>query len=419
MGQHWRCSVTLQLERKFCDMSEVINNTHERLERLYQFSTKLIDGENGRMLVDAFQDVISTVDATETMLVFDRLLKENYSLEVVKANTGKIINVFFQSLSARQWNKPGEGHFLHYLMLENREAEKLIADVKPAIKALFKAESTEKGDNILQIKSFINRLKDYELHYIKKENILFPYLEKTFEQHSCLHLMWSFHDDFRRILKALENSLAGNQPDLSVMNKEFGNLFFVVLPVIFREEQIIFPVAVRAIPESAWGEMLEQSREIGWCYNILPAYPTKLKQKERMVDLIDLTTGSLSAQQIILMLENLPVDITFVDENDEVRYFSGTKHRVFPRSKAIIGRKVQNCHPPESVHIVNQIVEAFRTGAKDHADFWIQMKGRFLHIRYFVLRDDQGNYKGTIEVSQDVSEIRALQGEQRLLNWDK
>ena len=119
------------------------------------------------------------------------------------------------------------------------------------------------------------------------------------------------------------------------------------------------------------------------------------------------------------MLNELPVDITFVDEHDEVRYFSGARHRIFPRSKAIIGRKVQNCHPPESVHIVNEIVEAFRNGTKSHADFWIKMKGRFIHIRYFALRDEQGCYKGTIEVSQDATEIRALEGEQRLLDWNK
>jgi DUF438 domain-containing protein len=119
-----------------------------------------------------------------------------------------------------------------------------------------------------------------------------------------------------------------------------------------------------------------------------------------------------------MLLNNLPVDITFIDENDEVLYFSGAKDRIFPRSKAIIGRKVQNCHPPESVHIVNEIITAFRNGQNDHADFWIQMKSRFINIRYFALRNEQGLYKGTIEVSQDVTEIRSLQGECRLLEWN-
>ena len=117
------------------------------------------------------------------------------------------------------------------------------------------------------------------------------------------------------------------------------------------------------------------------------------------------------------MMENLPVDITYIDENDEVRYFSGVKHRIFPRSRSIIGRKVQNCHPPSSVHIVNEIVDAFRSGEREVAEFWIQMRGRFIHIRYFAMRDEHGIYRGTIEVSQDVTGIRELTGEQRLLEW--
>ena len=163
--------------------------------------------------------------------------------------------------------------------------------------------------------------------------------------------------------------------------------------------------------------MLAQSFETGWCYGISPAAKDQTAVMSRNVDRVDLGTGLLKPGQIILMLENLPVDITFVDENDEVCYFSGSKHRIFPRSKAIIGRKVQNCHPHESVHVVNEILEAFRNGSRDQADFWIQSKGRFIHIRYFAMRDAGGSYKGTIEVSQDVTGIRSLQGEKRLLDW--
>jgi uncharacterized protein len=177
-------------------------------------------------------------------------------------------------------------------------------------------------------------------------------------------------------------------------------------------------VAISAVPEKYWGLMLEQSKEIGWAYDVSPEiFPSG----EAIVDIgngqIDLVTGFLSPEQLILMLNTLPVDITFVDENDEVRYFSGAKQRIFPRSGGIIGRKVQNCHPPESVHIVNEIIEAFRSGKKEHADFWIQTKGTFLHIRYFALRDELGIYKGTIEVSQDITGIKKLKGEQRLINW--
>jgi hypothetical protein len=131
---------------------------------------------------------------------------------------------------------------------------------------------------------------------------------------------------------------------------------------------------------------------------------------------IDLSSGRLTAEQIDLMLKRLPFDITFVDENDRVRYFSDTADRIFPRSPGIIGRAVQNCHPPKSVHVVNTIVQAFKDKTKASADFWIQRGGKFVLIRYFPVYDAAGAYKGVIEVSQEVSQIRALEGERRLLD---
>ena len=196
-------------------------------------------------------------------------------------------------------------------------------------------------------------------------------------------------------------------------------LFFVVLPIIFREEQIVFPVAYRAIPSHDWEEMMRQGTEIGWCYIEPPAAAMQFALSGLGAgDKVRLGSGFLSPEQLILLFSNLPVDITFVDENDVVCFFSEVKERIFPRSRAIIGRMVQNCHPPESVHIVNEIVDAFRQGRKDHADFRIQFKARFILIRYFALRDEQGVYKGTIEVTQDVTDIRKLEGERRLLDWE-
>ncbi len=117
-----------------------------------------------------------------------------------------------------------------------------------------------------------------------------------------------------------------------------------------------------------------------------------------------------------LLLGTLKIDLSFVDENDEVRYYNEGE-RIFPRSPGVIGRRVQNCHPPQSVDKVQEIIDAFRAGEKDLADFWIQLQGRFVHIRYFAMRDADGTYRGTLETVQDVTEIRALQGERRLVDW--
>ncbi len=401
-------------------MSEIINNNLERIEALTDFSRRLINGENGRVLIEKHQKIINTVTPIETMQLLDKLLSEGLSNGTVKTNVGKIINVFYKSLCAYHWEKPGEGHFLYYMMLENREVQKIMADLKSVNKIYLKSKNQDFPALIPKLKTLIEHLKAYELHYIKKENILFPYIEKTFQQYRCLQVMWSFHDDFRRSLKSFETILYSELPDKDLLNREMGKLFFVVLPLIFREEQIVFPVAIKAIPEKSWTEMLEQSYETGWCYINEPARTINMTHTSfNQEGKINLRTGSLSQEQLILMLDNLVADITFIDENDEVLYFSGGRHRIFPRSEAIIGRKVQNCHPPESVDIVNQIINAFRSGKKDHADFWIQFKGRFIHIRYFALRNEHDEYKGTIEVSQDVTEIRSLKGERRLLEWHK
>lgn len=399
-------------------MSEFINNNAGRINQLYNYSHRLIDGENGKALVDEYREYIDTVSAVETMQVLDQLLVNGYPVEVVKKNVGKIINIFYKSLNNLKWNKPAEGHFLYYLMQENREVEKIMDELKLVIKTLYNSKHKDEPALLTRMHHLITRLHDYELHYIKKENILFSYLESAFPQYRCLQVMWSFHDDFRKLLRSIGTILESSHPDKELLNGELGKLFFVVLPIIFREEQIVFPVALRALPDQAWDEMMLQSFETGWCYGVKPEH--KEKKSELFSNdngFVNLDTGLLNPEQLMLMLNTLPVDITFVDENDEVRYFSGMKHRIFPRSKAIIGRKVQNCHPPESVHIVNQIIDEFRKGTKSNADFWITMKGRFIYIRYFALRHENGNYKGTIEVSQDVTEIRTLQGERRLPDW--
>lgn len=400
-------------------MSEFINNNQQRLKDLNDFAHGLMHGGEGRRLFDKHKTTIELVTPAETMQVLDKMLTDGLPVATVKPIVGKIINSFYQSLSNQQWKNPGENHFLTFLMRENREAEKIMAEIKAVVKLLFRKDDPASANLTASLRQLVGRLKLYKLHYIKKENILFPYIEKAFPQYRCLQLMWSFHDDFRTCIKNLEQLLLPEHPAKDVLSKELGKLFFVVLPVIFREEQIVFPVAYRAIPTKEWDEMMQQSVEIGWCYIepplVGPQTKVTLKGSENRVNL---GSGSLTPEQLILLFSNLPVDITFVDENDEVSFFSEVKERIFPRSKAIIGRKVQNCHPPESVHIVNEIVGAFRQGKKDYADFWIQFRERFVLIRYFALRDDQGTYKGTIEVTQDVTGIRNLKGERRLLDWE-
>ena len=140
-------------------------------------------------------------------------------------------------------------------------------------------------------------------------------------------------------------------------------------------------------------------------------------EKEMKENYIQFPTGELTLEQTELVFNHLPVDITFVDENETVRFFSTPKHRIFPRTASIIGRKVQNCHPPESVDVVNKIIASFKKGEKDNASFWFHMGPQFVLIQYFAVRDKENIYRGVLEVSQEISEIQSLKGDRKLLDW--
>ncbi len=231
--------------------------------------------------------------------------------------------------------------------------------------------------------------------------------------------MWSFHDDIRISLKKLISILSENSYELKEFNRLIGDIFFKMFAIIFREERILFPYMLETIPEETLNSLFEESIDIGFPY-YTPENIISITKKELEINQanINLKTGNLTAEQIILIFNHLPVDVTYVDENDEVKFFSTPKKRIFTRTNAIIGRKVSNCHPPDSVHVVEQIIESFKNGTKDKASFWIKMKGEYILIQYFAARDEDGNYKGVIEVSQEIEEIRNLKGEKRLLDWE-
>ena len=200
-----------------------------------------------------------------------------------------------------------------------------------------------------------------------------------------------------------------------------------IVEMIYKENNILFPMALDTLSEEEWINIHKGEAEIGYAfvtpeavwYSDAPAVKESIEISDESSADFKLDTGTLTLEQINLMLTHLPVEVSFVDENDAVRYYSDTPERTFPRSPGIIDRKVQNCHPPKSIHIVNRILEAFRDGSKDTADFRIQMGGKTILIRYFAVRNHEGTYRGTLEVTQDITEILDMKGEQRLLDWDK
>ena len=226
------------------------------------------------------------------------------------------------------------------------------------------------------------------------------------------------HDDIRRNLKEIVARLKYETLDLQTVNKLAGDLFFNMYAIKFREERILYPLVQEKIEKEVLNPLWLESLEIGF-----PFYQPEMKIETENKNFeptegVDLGTGVMNGEQTKLLLNHLPVDITFVDENDKVIYFSTPEKRIFRRTKSIIGRDVHHCHPPESVHMVEKIVESFKSGKKDNAQFWINMNGERLLIQYFAIRDENGNYRGVAEVSQEITEIQKLSGEKRLLDWE-
>jgi len=408
-------------------MSEFINNTEARINSLYDFCYRLTIGEKGSELIKIHQAAIDDLTANDIILVVHRLVESDLPMGDLKIGINKALNVFHKQILSQESVSLPEDHFLAYLKKENRELERRLQNLKSWVKD-FNNENLDIVKVAEHLRIGIEDLMQMEKHYVRKENILFPYFEKEYPQYKCLGVMWSIHDDIRNRQKALLMALLEVNLDKKHINKLLGDLFFDMYTIIFREEYLLFPVALNAVNQDAWVDMLAQSEEIGYAYIPAPKLPKEKKTPVEKVHesdflsenklestLLNFDTGLMTLKQAILLLNNLPVDITMIDENDKVCFFSNPKERFFPRSKAIIGRTVQNCHPPESVHIVDELVQAFRDGSKDSEPFWIEMKGRFILIQYFALRDEEGAYKGCIEVSQDLTEIRTLTGEKRLM----
>ena len=400
-------------------MSEFLNNSELRVKSLLAFSRGIMNDENGLELIKKHQNAIDNITPFDMLKLEDTQLNMGYKINDIKKYIDKVINVFYKSLASYKWEKPQEDTFLYYLIEENKALKLKLEEIK---KIIIKKDLQKNRIELLEI---FNDLLSFEGHYLKKENILFPYLENKIEKNKALSVMWSLDDDVKKMTKKIVTMLANPQIDVQEFNVEIGKYFFLINGLVQKEELVLFPVASQVINEEEWEEMHHQSFEYDFpLINRPKVRAKKIFNKEK--DLVNegkyvlkSETGQLTLEQALLVFNNLPLDITYVDENNKVRFFSNPKDRFFPRSPAIIGRDVNKCHPPESVSIVEEIVENFKSGKKDNAKFWLTIKDKFIMISYYALRDEKGEYKGVLEVSQDVSEIRSLQGQKRLLDWEK
>lgn len=401
------------------------DKSDKRVQDLLAFSMGIMNGENGKMLIEKYQEAIDNVTPHDMLALEDKQVQMGISPEMIKKDVEKIINVFTKGLESYEWEKPKEGTFLYYLMLENEAFKFKLNQIKKILRGYNGREASHFQEMKQELLPRFVEFKPFDYHYIKKENILFPYLEEIWESYRPLKVMWSLHDDIRRTLKEVIALLEDPSTEWSDFNPLLGKYYSLVFRMIQKEDIIIFPVATETVSDENWHEMHLQSFEYPFPFIETPEKPEDESIKEQtgkddlmVPGMFVAETGRMTLEQVLLVFNHLPVDITVVDENDRVLFFNKPKERFFPRSPAIVGRSVNNCHPPESVHIVEEIVETFRKGERDTAIFWIELKGRFILIQYFALRNDDGEYKGVMEVSQDATEIRKLEGQRRLLNWE-
>jgi DUF438 domain-containing protein len=401
-----------------------------RKEVLKDIIRDLHGGGDLGSLKKRFADLVHDVSGSEIAAMEQELIAEGLPQEEVKRLCDVHVQIFKESLDEKPAPSAVPGHPLHTLAEENRALERLIAEAKGVIsEAAQAADGTGWAGRRQRLLSLAESLAQVDKHYLKKENQLFPALEaKGISGPS--KVMWAIHDDIRAHLREFRTALVRDEGAGAANLGAF--LLAELSDMIYKEEKIFFPMTLETLDEGDWARVKRGEEEVGYAWitpgrDWIPAVPACGTAGTESIassaagspsEALEMDTGTLTPEQINLVLTHLPVDVTFVDGADRVQYYSANKDRVFPRSPGIIGRTVQNCHPPKSVDVVNRILAAFKAGTRDSAEFWIESRGRFIHIRYFAVRDGDRRYRGCLEVSQDVTEARALQGEKRLLDWE-
>lgn len=402
-------------------MSELINNREHRQELLKEVIKELHEGKTVQEVKEKFASVIEGTSPVEISQMEVALVKEGLPIEEIQYLCNVHAEVFKGTLEEIHHPEQVPGHPVHTFKRENEALTKLIdGDLTKHLEAFNKDDSKE---NILNLLGNINLLWDIDKHYSRKENLIFPFLEK-YGVTAPPKVMWGVDDDIRAMIKDVKLNLTSYKGNKDEVLEKANAAIKEIKEMIFKEESILFPMALETLTEDEWISIYHDSEQIG--FTIVP--PEKewelkrvnlvKKEEEKVTEdgYVRFETGILSHKELSLILNNMPGDVTFVDKDDIVKYFSNSKDRVFARTKAIIGRSVENCHPPASVHVVESIVNDFKSGKKDSEMFWIQMGEKFVLIQYFAIRDENGQYMGTLEHSQDIASLRALDGEKRLMS---
>jgi len=405
-------------------VSEYINNRAQKQKILKELITELHNGKSVDDVKGKFAKLIVGVTTSDISEMEEALIKEGMPVENIQALCDVHAAVFRGSIEEiHQENSPIDiaGHPLNTLDLENKALQDLIEKkVKPDISD-YKLKNNKENTNKL-LEDF-KQLLEIDKHYQIKEYLIFPLLEK-YGINAPPQVMWGVDDEIRNGIKSTIKILSKNE-EKETLIAEIEEIVNKIVEMIYKEKDILFPLTIDFFTEDEWYKIYQEIEDIGhflvkqegkWVPNRVDIEDNQDMKAGIEEGYVKFETGILSFKQLDLILDMLPVEVTFIDKDDTVKYFSHGEERIFTRTKAIIGRTVQNCHPPASIHIVNKMLEDFKSGEKDHEDFWIEMGEMFVYIKYFALRDKENKYVGTIEVTQNIKTLRELKGEKRLMS---
>ncbi len=419
------------------EMGSYLNSSPERLEAILSIVTDFFNGIGIQALSKRFDiELNGSISAGEFALAEQKVEDMGVDNLAFEAKVDDLLKLFKKSLDKVTIEGLEEGHPLDTFIKENIAIKDLLAELRIAEKNV-----TLEHIDYKYWKEAYDKIGQINTHYVRKENQLFPYLEtKGFDKPSTV--MWAMHDNVRALIKQYRALLESK--NYQQLFESQDKLFAAIEDMIFKEEKILWSTSLELISTDEWIAIRQGEDEVGYCLidtppmwnpkwkhpsekiktssvqvaeNVDPAMFSGNGKMSKQQGAINLDVGAITPEQINLIFKYMPFDVTYVDENNEVRYYNKGEDRVFPRSPGIIGRQVKYCHPPKSVHIVEKIVDSFRNGEKDEANFWINFKDKFVYIQYFAVRDNEGNYKGVLEITYDAKTVRSLEGEQRLLDW--
>lgn len=393
----------------------------ERKNSFKKVIEKIQAGEDLEVIRGFFSDELGVVTPAEMAFFVNEFIQEGVSQDDIQPMHDIQLSIFIKSVENQKPIGPS-GHPIHTLMTEHVILIEFANELVALVGSISKGEREPKPEFLTRIRELIGFFIESISHYQREENAIFPILEK----HGLTGppaAMWSMHEEIHVMEKKIADLSSESDEDLSKNLEKMQNLAAPLAEYLadhfHKENNIIFPAALRMFSDEDWSIVIKDFEDIGYC-SYTPRPERKEVTKKDSASFaesgeVTFGSGTLTLEQLELLFNHLPVDTTFVDEEDKVRFFSESPDRIFVRSRAIIGRSVQLCHPSDSIHIVQKILDDFREGKRESAEFWLNLGGKTVLIKYFAVRNSSGKYLGCLEVSQDITEIKNIKGEKRLL----